>query len=101
MRIVSQNEMCDLNYDILELQVKKYTEKEYCIVHSSYNWQASIKFGIYSSKEKALKVMEMIREAYQLYINTIDYNNYIGRMGLPQNRDTVYCYFDMPQDNEV
>lgn len=59
----------------------KYNEPtEWIIVTTSYN------LGIYSSKEKAQKVLDMIEEVY-LYANGYDYIRNVT--------------FQMPQDDEV
>ena len=62
MLIRSQNKMVLMNVDNLEMiSLKKDDEK---IVLISYINLNSITLGAYSTKEKALKVLDMIQEAY-------------------------------------
>ena len=86
MRLISQNGMKDVPYEnnLLELELDK---------EGGYNFREQFKgriIGCYSSKEKALKVMEMIREQYKQHYYTV---NWQGVYDL--------VYFHMPQDNEV
>ena len=67
MRVISQDRTIDVPYDYFSLSVAsgKYEDVEvayiYCHNLSSPN---GTKLAKYSTKEKALKAMEMLREAY-------------------------------------
>lgn len=51
------------------------------------------KLGEYSTEEKAIKVLDMIQNAYVNY----QYSKWVG-----YERETVIdCIFEMPQDDEV
>ena len=77
MRIVSQNRKTDIPYELFGIQANDWSNNHKTQI-IAFKTDA-ITIGTYSSKEKALKVMEMIRKAYM--------NNEL-------------CFY-MPQDNEV
>lgn len=95
MRIISQDEYCDLPYEQTALCVSG--KKIYADFASAEN----VVMAIYSSEEKAIKAMEMCREKY------------ISRMELNGGYDIVNgCYvqpnywvlprvFQFPKDEEV
>lgn len=104
MRVISQDGTIDVPYDYFSLSVAsgKYEDVEvayiYCHNLSSPN---GTKLAEYSTKEKAIKAMEMLREAYE------------SRMELDGGYDSVHkCYiqpnfwvlpkvFQFPQDDEI
>jgi|GEM_PF-251018 hypothetical protein len=67
MRIISQDGTIDVPYEIssLSMAVGKYENVEYAAIfcHNSSTAMGT-KMAEYSSKEKAKKAMEMLREAY-------------------------------------
>jgi hypothetical protein len=68
MRLVSQDGMIDVNYDngSLVVGVGKYEECISVIIsYYDHSCQKGTKLAEYSSKAKAIKVMEMVREQYQ------------------------------------
>lgn len=104
MRVISQDGTIDVPYDYFSLSMSsgKYKDVEvayiYCHNLSSPN---GTKLAEYSTKEKAIKAMEMLREAYE------------SRMELDGGYDSVHkCYvqpnfwvlpkvFQFPQDDEI
>ena len=67
MRIISQDGTIDIPYDCFSLSVAsgKYKDVEYsCIYCHNISAPHGTKMAEYSSKEKAVKAMEMLREAY-------------------------------------
>lgn len=104
MRVISQDGTIDVPYDYFSLSVAsgKYEDVEvayiYCRNLSSPN---GTKLAEYSTNAKALKAMEMLREAYE------------SRMELDGGYDSVHkCYiqpnfwvlpkvFQFPQDDEI
>lgn len=104
MRVISQDGTIDVPYDYFSLSVAsgKYKDVEvayiYCHNLSSPN---GTKLAEYSTKEKALKAMEMLRDTY------------LSRMELDGGYDAVNgCYvqpnywvlpkvFQFPQDDEI
>ena len=86
MRLISQSGMKDIPYDNKEMRVADLAENLHSIIVGMYV------VGDYSSKEKALKVMEMIRKW--------SYSNDLTKLGGGNIHD-YETYFQMPQDNEV
>ena len=104
MRVISKDGTIDVPYDYFSLSMSsgKYKDVEvayiYCHNLSSPN---GTKLAEYSTKEKAIKAMEMLREAYE------------SRMELDGGYDSVHkCYvqpnfwvppkvFQFPQDDEI
>lgn len=68
MRLVSQNNMHDINYDSVSLSIvenNSYKETNYLIEAKFNNGSLNINvLGTYSTLEKCLKVMEMVRKQY-------------------------------------
>ena len=68
MRIISQDGTIDIPYNLFSLSVAsgKYKDVEYsCIYCHNISSPHGTKMAEYSSKEKALKAMEMLREQYE------------------------------------
>lgn len=104
MRVISQDGTMDVPYDYFSLSVasRKYKDVEvayiYCHNLSSPN---GTKLAEYSTEEKAIKAMEMLRDTY------------LSRMELDGGYDAVNgCYvqpnfwvlpkvFQFPQDDEI
>jgi len=75
MRLISQNGMTDCPYESSSLYIKDLgtehrlksgevlKESGHCVIQCNNNI-ASFKIAEYSTKEKALKVMEMLQQAY-------------------------------------
>mgnify|MGYP001542527259 CR=1 FL=1 len=70
MRVISQDGTIDVPYEIssLSMAVGKYENVEHAAIfcHNS-STAIGTKMAEYSSKEKAKKAMEMLREEYQKY----------------------------------
>lgn len=100
MRVISQHGGSDLPYEQIvvrnemEYVMAVYKEKEYVL-------------GKYSSEEKALRAMEMLREAYnnnEFYHHTATTNTFQESIGLLSNekfKDVTSEYFRFAQDNEI
>lgn len=71
MRLISQDGMIDVPYDKV---VVKVTEHPFKMVISALfereDCMKDIVMGYYSTEAKALKVMEMLRNAYSRFTNT-------------------------------
>nr|DAJ78322.1 MAG TPA: PHOTOSYNTHETIC REACTION CENTER CYTOCHROME C, LIPIDIC-SPONGE PHASE, PHOTOSYNTHESIS, REACTION [Bacteriophage sp.] len=96
MRIISQDETIDVPYNFFSLSVAsgKCKDVEYaCIYCHNISAPHGTKLAEYSSKEKALKAMEMLRETFFKSENEGIY------------RDGGYYYyspfFQFPKDDEV
>ena len=89
MRLISQDGMIDVNYDngSLAVGVGKYEECISAIItYYDHSCQKGTKLAEYSSKAKALKVMEMLQKQF------LDYCcNYHSQSGV----------FYFPKDEEV
>jgi len=96
MRIISQDKRFDINYATNDLSVGgcQYVAKE---GYASINTMEH-QIGLYSSKEKALKVMEIIRETF----SEDDLNRLKAIAQNRQDRELLFTqYFYMPQDDEL
>lgn len=88
MRVISQNGTMDFPYEISTIFIYPRIENAIAI-QSAGDSEISI-IGRYSSKEKAIKAMEMLREAW---INeAIEFTHGI------YHRNII---FQFPQDNEI
>ena len=104
MRVISQHGNVDLPYEqivvchAMESVIALYNEKEYVL-------------GKYSSKEKAYKAMEMLREQYGklevmkvLASGTAEYMEKVLATDEMIKHYNVYCdmnVFQFPQDDEI
>lgn len=121
MRVISQDGRIDVPYDYFSLSVSsgKYKDVEvayiYCHNLSSPN---GTKLAEYSAKEKAVKAMEMLREAYagkpKLNVDEIPNltpQEFGEKLGIGDillcdktNADVSFSsnyYFRFPRDNEI
>lgn len=110
MRVISQDGTIDVPYDYFSLSVAsgKYEDVEvayiYCHNLSSPN---GTRLAEYYTKEKAIKAMEMLREAYcnnEFYHCTATTNTFQEAMGILSNekfKEVTSEYFRFPQDDEI
>ena len=89
MLIRSQNKELLVNFNVSAgIEIEEGTKKT---VVTSYITGCSCILGKYSTKTKAMKVMDMIQEAYERY----EYEK-VFKTGL-----TLFETFQMPEDSEV
>ena len=89
MLIRSQNKEILVNFNVSAgIEIEERNTKT---VVTSYITGCSYLLGEYSTKEKALKVLDMIQEAYERY----EYEK-VFKTGL-----TLFETFQMPEDSEV
>ena len=100
MRVISQHGNVDLPYEqivvchAMESVIALYNEKEYVL-------------GKYSSKEKAYKAMEMLREHnesvifFKTIINTEKCTPFIRNLSKTDFDKLTQNYFQFPQDDDV
>lgn len=116
MRIISQNGNVDLPYEKFVFGITKDNKIAYCreCVAPPYEIYNGI-IAEYSSKEKALKAMEMLRESYREYIATITTTQGVAQalMFVDNNESNLKLsanivngikeniYFQFPKDDEV
>lgn len=82
MRLISQDRMCDCPYESSSVYIRDMgtehrlesgevlKESGRCTIQCNNNI-ASFKIAEYSTKEKALKVMEMLRQQYMRHLTTV------------------------------
>lgn len=102
MRVISQDGTMDVPYENVVLY---QDEKEImCIFSGIYIGR---KLAQYSAEKKAIKAMEMLREAYnnnEFYHCTATTNTFQETMGLLSNekiKEVTSEYFRFPQDEEI
>ena len=89
MLIRSQNKELLVNFNVSDsIEIEERNTKT---VVTSYITGCSYLLGEYSTKEKALKVLDMIQEAYERY----EYEK-VFKTGL-----TLFETFQIPKDSEV
>ena len=100
MRIISQSGRIDIPYEVAVV----YVEYESIIAKVGDERYA---MGNYSTEEKAFKVMEMLREAYnnnEFYHCTATTNTFqesIGFLSSEKFKEVTSEYFQFPQDDEI
>ena len=82
MRVISQDMSTDYPYDKSVVFLDPYNENNVKIQLAGD--KECIILGKYSTKEKALKVMELLREAYLKFAHAT-------------NNDSFYAFFDNPK----
>lgn len=106
MRVISQDGTMDFSYEISTIFIYPRIESAIAI-QSTGDGEISI-VGRYSSKEKAVKAMEMLRKAYEsnefYHCMTATSDTFKEAVCLLDNKKfeevTSKC-FQFPQDNEI
>lgn len=104
MRVISQDGTIDVPYDYFSLSMSsgKYKDVEvayiYCHNLSSPN---GTKLAEYSTKEKAIKAMEMLREEYLKYMEIEGHVALTGQGIIQPNFWILPKVFQFPQDDEI
>ena len=100
MRVISQRGNYDFPYEHIVVR----SEMEYVMaVHEEKEYV----LGKYSSDDKAIKAMEMLREAYnnnEFYHCTATTNTFqesIGFLSSEKVKEVTSEYFQFPQDDEI
>lgn len=110
MRIISQDGTIDVPYNLFSLSVAcgKYKDVECaCIYCHNISSPHGTKLAEYSSKEKALKAMEMLREQHEnvaflkTIINTEKADSFIRGLSKTDFDKMTQNYFQFPKDEEV
>lgn len=108
MRVISQNGTMDFPYDnslvfLYENSIKGNT----CVEIQLYGDTEIDTVAEYSTEEKAVKAMEMLREAYnnnEFYHRTATTNTFQEAMGILSSekfKEVTSEYFQFPQDDEI
>lgn len=105
MRVISQNGTMDFPYEISTIFIYPRI-KNAIAIQSAGDSEISI-IGRYSSKEKAIKAMEMLRKVYE---NNVFYHCTAGSkrfeevqsiLSEEQFQKATTEYFQFPQDDEI
>ena len=106
MRIISQDGKCDYPYENSTLFIDYMDGRVIKIVPSTGGCKGT-KIATYSTVEKAIKAIEMLREAYRnnvFYHHTATTDEFKDAMRLLSNekfKEETSEYFQFPQDNEI
>ena len=106
MRIISQDGKCDYPYENSTLFIDYMDGRVIKIVPSTGGCKGT-KIATYSTEEKAIKAIEMLREAYSnnvFYHHTATTDEFKDAMRLLSNekfKEETSEYFQFPQDNEI
>lgn len=111
MRLISQNGMIDVPYDKVILGICDQNNKQEYVIYSYQENPRPLFLATYSTKDKALKVMEMLRNAY---VNNEYYKSLCSGIviPLPNNLDDMKekmvatctratTIFHFPDDSDV
>lgn len=108
MRVISQNGTMDFPYDNSLVFLHKNSIKgNTCVEIQLYGGTEIDAAAEYSTEEKAIKAMEMLREAYnnnEFYHCTATTNTFQETIGLLSNekiKEVTSEYFRFPQDDEI
>ena len=106
MRIISQDGKCDYPYENSTLFIDYMDGRVINIVPSTGGCKGT-KIATYSTEEKSVKAMEMLREAYsnnEFYHHTATTDAFKNAMNLLSNekfKEETSEYFQFPQDDEI
>ena len=97
MLIRSQNKELLVNFNVSAgIEIEERNTKT---VVTSYITGCSYLLGEYSTKEKALKVLDMIQEAYSEYQIMLNFSvSYLHEF---KEKTDGFAIFQMPEDSEV
>ena len=105
MRVISQDGMMDFPYEISTIFIYPRIENVIAI-QSAGDSEISI-IGRYSSKEKTIKAMEMLRKVYENNVfyhctaNSKRFEEVQSILSEEQFRKATTEYFQFPQDDEI
>lgn len=105
MRVISQDGTMDFSYEIITIFIYPRIENVIAI-QSAGDSEISI-IGRYSSREKALKAMEMLRKAYEdnefyHYMSTTNtFEKAVSYLSNEKFKEVTAEYFQFPQDDEI
>ena len=110
MRVISQDRTIDVPYDYFSLSMSsgKYKDVEVaCIYCHNLSSPNGTKLAEYSTKEKAIKAMEMLRKVYEdnefyHYMSTTDtFEKATSCLSNEEFKELTSEYFQFPQDDEI
>lgn len=103
MRIISQDGVYDTPYETTQLWV----QTDSYLIRGNMPADEAITLAIYSSEEKALKAMKMLREQHEkvaflkTIINTKEGASFVSHLSETEFDEMTRNYFQFPKDDEV
>lgn len=104
MRVISQDGTIDVPYEYISLVVSigKCKDVEHvCIYCHNISAPHGTRLAEYSSKEKALKAMEMLREKYLSRMELDGGYDIVNKCYVQPNYWVLPKVFQFPQDDEI
>lgn len=104
MRVISQDGTIDVPYEYISLVVSigKCKDVEHvCIYCHNISAPHGTRLAEYSSKEKALKAMEMLREKYLSRMELYGGYDIVNKCYVQPNYWVLPKVFQFPQDDEI
>lgn len=104
MRVISQDGTTDVPYEYISLVVSigKCKDVEHvCIYCHNISAPHGTRLAEYSSKEKALKAMEMLREKYLSRMELDGGYDIVNKCYVQPNYWVLPKVFQFPQDDEI
>lgn len=100
MLIRSQNKMSLVKFENIVININNINGKEIiCWSQMNPGEDEYISLGYYSTKEKALKVLDMIQEDYSEYQIMLNFSvSYLHEF---KEKTDGFAIFQMPEDSEV
>lgn len=104
MRVVSQDGTIDTPYELSMIWIRE--KYGYSVMTNMPN-DDPVGLGMYSSREKAIKAMEMLKSAYEnnmFYHCMANRKGYVeaqSALGAEQFQKATTEYFQFPQDDEI
>ncbi len=108
MRVISQDGTIDVPYEMVVIQ--RFEEDIYFLNRNLTGVEdliSDIRLAKYSTEEKAIKAMEMLKEHYgllsfmKLIAGTTNYESFIRRFTEDDFIKATTEYFQFPQDDEI
>lgn len=108
MRVISQDGTIDVPYE--KVVIQRYKENIYFLNKNLTGIEdliSDIKLAIYSTEEKAVKAMEMLRKRYEnneFYHHTAatdTFNRTMRLLSIEKFKKATSEYFRFPQDDEI
>lgn len=100
MRIISQDGKCDYPYENSTLFIDYMDGRVIKIVPSTGGYKGA-KIAKYSTEEKAVKAMEMLRKEYLKYMEIEGSADPTGHGVIQPNFWVLPKFFQFPQDDEI
>ena len=107
MRLISQNGMIDVPYEKVILGICDQNNRQEYVIYAYHDSPRPLFLATYSNTDKALKVMEMLREKYaKLEIFKSVYQKGLltelnKELGFDEMQNTLTSIFQFPKDKEV